>query len=575
MVQMAIYASEMLSVEGLIRDHGLGMLTQDDWTWLWYFDSAGAIQAQGFNMLAHTADFVLIVMLLQRFNLPQWGFPEGTNSEARLDVIRCLSPPRAEIPGPAGGTRDPARQPVETFEVVGTDKDDLPKTMVVDPERILHKPSPILRGRRTMVLEAQDPDMPTTSYVTKWSYPQTTRHNEAKMIWIAREIVEDMDKEALGSLTDVVAFKDFAHLSTDNIRGHLRLFSDPTQPLIDAEQHGERILRCIFEEKLKPLIYLTGLEFIRAMIDCIRCHMLLWIGNDKHRIEHTDLSFWNLGVCPLSLRIRLRDFDLARLVIVSQPSKPQGSERTGTVPFMALDLLTEAYWNGRLERLYRHDLEAFVWVTVYCAWAFDDEGLEDMDSPVHAWLTADYEQCRGEKFDFLWTRAKQRPDNRTKESGGGGPGYVPFFARQLAEWLSDERLRQRANTKASSDPDWPFADSEQQARKKKQLLPEGNHDDKLLQEARRDFDNLWNKIGAIRKAVKDVKATPERVEFYMEREKNVEKLKADRKAEEARLDREAEAEERERRKAEREAEQEAREERDRNLKLRRKVISVL
>lgn len=204
---------------------------------------------------------------------------------------------------------EPARTPAKTFAVVGNGKNDTPKIMIVDPERVLHKPLPILKGRRTAVYEAKDPDMPTMPYVAKWSYPLTTYHHEAKTVWIAREIIEEIDEEALGALTDVVAFKDFAHVSTDVIRAHFRLFGDSAQSLIDAEHHGERILRCIFEEKLKSLTYLAGLEFVQGMINCIYCkclhlliyvcdtlnvligHQLLWIGNGKRRIEHTDISF--------------------------------------------------------------------------------------------------------------------------------------------------------------------------------------------------------------------------------------------------------------------------------------------
>ncbi|KAH9934136.1 uncharacterized protein B0H18DRAFT_870057 [Fomitopsis serialis] len=564
MVQMAIYASEMLSVEGLIRDHGLGMLTQDGWTWLWYFDSAGAIQAQGFNILAHTADFVFILMLLQRFNLPQWGFPQGTNSEAKLDVVRGLPESRDETPGPAGHTRlMPAAPGAKTFEVVGTDRKGVPKTMVVNPTRVLYKPSPVLKGRRTMVLEAQDPDMPTTSYVAKWSYPQTTRHNEAETIWIAREIVEEVDKSALGAMTDVIAFKDFSHLSTNTIRGHLRLVSDPTQSLIDAEHYGERILRCIFEVEFKPLTYLSDLEFVRGIINCIHCHMILWIGNGKYRVEHTDVSFWNLGVCPFSLCIRLRDFDLARVVVAGQPSKPQGSERTGTVPFMALDLLTEAYWNGQRERLYRHDLEAFVWVAMYFAWAFDDEGLEDLTSPVQVWLTGDYDQCRLAKGDFLRTRAGELPDWMTSEDTP--LGYALSFARMISQWLVGEEAQRRKAANPKVDVLDRFA--------KKNHLSRSRGDE--LEEAKHDFELFWAEIEAIHSAVKDVEPTPERVNYYMEREKKITAMNTQREAEEAKLDREANAEERERKKAKREAEQEARKERDRNMQLRRKVISAL
>jgi len=56
----------------------------------------------------------------------------------------------------------------------------------------------------------------------------------------------------------------------------------------------------------------------------------------------------------------LNDYDLASWV----GNKTVNNDRTGTIPFMALDLL-----NGGLEacvpRLYRHDAESFTWVLAY------------------------------------------------------------------------------------------------------------------------------------------------------------------------------------------------------------------
>ncbi|KAI0728517.1 hypothetical protein C8Q72DRAFT_994638 [Fomitopsis betulina] len=424
--------------------------------------------------------------------LPQWGFPQGINSEARLNVVRGLSLPRNETPGPAGSTRfmpEPARTPAKTFAVVGNGKNDTPKIMIVDPERVLHKPLPILKGRRTAVYEAKDPDMPTMPYAVKWSYPETTRHNEAKTVWRAHEIIEEMDKDVLGALTDVVAFKDFGHLSTDNIRGHLCLSSDSTQSLIDAKYHGEHILRCIFEEKLKPLTYLADLEFVLGMINCIRCHMLLWLGNGKHRIEHTDTSFWNLGVAPYSLCVKVRDFDLAR--VVGEPSEPQGSERMGTIPFMALDLLTEDYWCGGLERLYRHDLEAFTWVTVYYAWAFDNEGIEDMHSIVRGWLTPDYVQCRHLKLDFLMYGRGKLPDYQIRAKSP--PGYILSFARRISQWLWQDYTQCQSTAQPQIDGE-VFA--------KKNLSPSSHSSG--LTEAKHVFNAFWDEIKDIWEIAQDV-----------------------------------------------------------------------
>lgn len=250
----------------------------DDWTWVWYFDSAGAIQTQGFNIFAHTADFVFMLMLLRRFDLPQWGFPEGANSETKLSVVRNGVPPPISLPrtyqGPAAGKRlaktPPAPTPLTTFDVLGKDSRGRTKRMQVDPTSVVYGTLPVLAGRRTTVYDAQDPDAPEAPYVAKWSYPQATHVNEAEAVWIAREIVSK-DRRALAALTDVAASKDFEEVSTDQIRTHLRLFAKPAESLLDPKRHGKRILRCIFEQKLESLTYIDGLWFVRGMNNCMYC----------------------------------------------------------------------------------------------------------------------------------------------------------------------------------------------------------------------------------------------------------------------------------------------------------------
>jgi len=56
----------------------------------------------------------------------------------------------------------------------------------------------------------------------------------------------------------------------------------------------------------------------------------------------------------------LNDYDLS-----SMKDIPTGRERTGTIPFMATDLLTPAAINGEVEHLYQHDAESFIWVLTW------------------------------------------------------------------------------------------------------------------------------------------------------------------------------------------------------------------
>jgi hypothetical protein len=88
-------------------------------------------------------------------------------------------------------------------------------------------------------------------------------------------------------------------------------------------------------------------------------HHRLWVNG----IHHGDISLNNLMYDtsetsdPVGI---VNDFDLA--TSVDHPTT--NNDRTGTVPFMAIDLL-DGGLDDRIPRLYRHDLESFVWVLAY------------------------------------------------------------------------------------------------------------------------------------------------------------------------------------------------------------------
>jgi len=58
----------------------------------------------------------------------------------------------------------------------------------------------------------------------------------------------------------------------------------------------------------------------------------------------------------------LNDFDLAKPVSL-------GVEITGTLPFMALELLTEEGMQGQIPSLYRHEAESLTWVLIYLCYS--------------------------------------------------------------------------------------------------------------------------------------------------------------------------------------------------------------
>ena len=87
----------------------------------------------------------------------------------------------------------------------------------------------------------------------------------------------------------------------------------------------------------------------------------------------------------------LTDWDLSHRA--GEPHR--GGERTGPTTFMALELLCREYSDGRMERQYHHDLEAFIWILPWVFLQF--EGQRRTNRQLAPWETGDFEACRREK----------------------------------------------------------------------------------------------------------------------------------------------------------------------------------
>ena len=102
----------------------------------------------------------------------------------------------------------------------------------------------------------------------------------------------------------------------------------------------------------------------------------------------------------------LSDYDLS-----SMKSVPSGRERTGTVPFMALELLIAEAIQGDIEYLYQHDAESFIWVLTWVSLRCDGGKLLD-EGPgrqFDEWLTVNAKGCRESKSDFLFRVQRHVP----------------------------------------------------------------------------------------------------------------------------------------------------------------------
>jgi hypothetical protein len=119
-------------------------------------------------------------------------------------------------------------------------------------------------------------------------------------------------------------------------------------------------------------------------------HYRLWLGG----VEHNDISVKNLMYDKFNEdRGVLNDYDLAHL---NGRPRPSGTECTGTMPFMALDLLTDEAWKGEIPRLYRHDCESFAWVLLWICCRYDS-GKEISNAPLSGLITREYKKCFREK----------------------------------------------------------------------------------------------------------------------------------------------------------------------------------
>ena len=89
----------------------------------------------------------------------------------------------------------------------------------------------------------------------------------------------------------------------------------------------------------------------------------------------------------------VNDFDLATRVDRSTTN----NDRTGTIPFMAIDLL-DGGLDDRIPRLYRHDMESFIWVLAYITVAniqYRDRTIEISPLPkVNTWFKDDNQDNR-------------------------------------------------------------------------------------------------------------------------------------------------------------------------------------
>ena len=266
-------------------------------------------------------------------------------------------------------------------------------------------------GRRTCVVRARrvekgndsgtDDDAWDGPLIVKLSWPAKSRISENDIIEKARKAANnDKHRWVLKHLPKVLHAED----------QHVNLLS---QALIDrmGDQYEERVLRIMVQEELLPITERTAAvdlaKSFREIFKCMYSHSVPFLRSlsvsvlgyrwlfEVPKILHGDISLNNLMLRKEGDKAYgvLNDFDLAVDADVKSASSKQ---RTGTRPFMAIDLLRD----DPSVHMYRHDLESMFYVLVWITSRFHN-GTEITDPPLQEWADEGGTALVKEKTFFL------------------------------------------------------------------------------------------------------------------------------------------------------------------------------
>ncbi|KAG0699553.1 hypothetical protein DFH29DRAFT_1014269 [Suillus ampliporus] len=380
-VQTGLYAAEMFAASVAVN-YLLNLIVIDNVIWVWYYDRQGTIQCSGINFIDDLPRFMVLLYAFQRFDLEDWGrnklFKEVKEGQrVKEGVLRFDLRPED-----LGGVE------LGDMELGGVDLE----IHTSDEDRVTHYG---LKGRATNVF-------PVTSEALSKKFPEIGEDGMvAKIFW--GEEQRTSEPEILSKVFDIA---DKEH---ETVKGHVPQLlwhckvKNPTSAVRKAlgiadPTEGSRVLYILVFRKLRPITELDGEDFFNAWRQCILCHLALWKGGVHHRDVSPPNMMYYMTKNGVLMAV-LNDYDLSSLAITPGP---QGNERTGTVPFMALDLLSPEGQQGKVKHLYRHDLESFMWVLVWvCLRYRNGVLLPSQTRPLDEWATADAVVCGATKYFFL------------------------------------------------------------------------------------------------------------------------------------------------------------------------------
>ncbi|KIM29584.1 hypothetical protein M408DRAFT_115928 [Serendipita vermifera MAFF 305830] len=384
-VQFGGYNAEMLSAATVIRKHTIGMMYKANRVEFWWFDRQCPIRSPPLNIIADLPRFVVFLRILQRLTREGWGY------------VPIMHPPDSSN---SFGIQQPSTQPAPD-EVAGKDAGKMaPRApaVIICGKDTYHTPDAFsrvhhiwgLNGRKTTV-RRMTRIADNKQAVVKVAWQKEVRTSEKVIYDFIKQVAEDdpVVKEHVSELLDEQIFTDY---NTGTFRKHAGI------PITKEKRTGYRVLRVtVFVELDGCITELRGEDFWRAFLDCLECHYKLWLAGVFHRDISANNLMYKIGEGG-KIRGVLIDFDLAKL----RGDATTSTEPTGTLPFMALEMLETVTTKTFRPHLYRHDVESFLWVVIWVC-AHYVKGNERVDAPFKRWAQRDARNCLTRKLAFLFT----------------------------------------------------------------------------------------------------------------------------------------------------------------------------
>ncbi|KAJ7845781.1 hypothetical protein B0H13DRAFT_2209083 [Mycena leptocephala] len=328
--QCASYALELLTYGGL-RSHVIGALITNNLIELLYYDRSIIVKSESFNFAQDTARFITMLKGVADLTENQWGYHPLLNAPHPTE----LYPSRGVLTHPLGGS-----------DIKLNDG-----RLLTMGETIFQSHGIIGRGtcvsRAKMEVDGEEKDV-----VVKWSWPAKTRTPEADLVKVATDLaIASGDNWVLKHLPMI-------------LHAEQREF-DADSPQLRLSQHFGidyelRVLSLVVQEGLRPITELTtAAELSEAFHGIFKCYRWLY---EKAGIMHRDISRNNLMYRVIDGKIYgvLNDFDLS---VLTKGPRSTSNQRTGTEPYMAVDLLVPT--GPPPPHLCRFDLESLFYVLVY------------------------------------------------------------------------------------------------------------------------------------------------------------------------------------------------------------------